>query len=194
MKSDKQQILSRIKEARPEEKPLPEIPSFGFQGADRIQAFQAELKRSHATSHVAADAADAARLIREAYPDARLIYSQLAQIPSSVDSLTPAALEKLDLAILKAGFAVADNGAVWISDESCPLRILPFIPQHLVVLVDPKQIKGNLHEAYAEFPRGAGFGVFITGPSKTGDIEQALVVGAQGPVSMTVVVVNDQLS
>jgi L-lactate dehydrogenase complex protein LldG len=52
-------------------------------------------------------------------------------------------------------------------------------------------IVSTMHEAYAKIADEAyGFGGFIGGPSKTADIEQALVLGAHGPLSMTVYLIK----
>jgi len=68
---------------------------------------------------------------------------------------------------------------------------LPFICQHLAVLLHKNDIVQTMHEAYATIGNNAyGFGLFIAGPSKTADIEQSLVLGAHGPKTMTVFVIN----
>ncbi len=114
----------------------------------------------------------------------------LAQIDS------PHALEDVDIAILPAEFAVAENGAVWISDAAVRWRVIYFLCQHLVLVVPSGQIVDHLHAAYDRLatsgPGGCSafaepqFGAFISGPSKTADIEQNLVVGAHGARSLTV--------
>ena len=63
-----------------------------------------------------------------------------------------------------------------------------FIPEALVILLDRKQIVSNMHEAYARKDFDTyDFGSFIAGPSKTADIEQALVIGAHGARDVTVI-------
>lgn len=103
----------------------------------------------------------------------------------------PHTLETLDVAILPGQFAVAENGAVWVTDRGLPHRVAYFIPQHLVLVVPSDQIVDNMHQAYERLSFAeVGFGVFISGPSKTADIEQSLVIGAHGPRSLTVLLVD----
>mgnify|MGYP001550094073 CR=1 FL=1 len=100
----------------------------------------------------------------------------------------PHELADLDVLILRGQFGVAENGAVWLSEKEIPIRIMPFITKHLVLVVDPASLVGNMHEAYDRIAdKHDEFGVFISGPSKTADIEQTLVIGAQGPLTLHVV-------
>jgi L-lactate dehydrogenase complex protein LldG len=101
----------------------------------------------------------------------------------------PHALEDLDFAILPGEFAVAENGAIWVTDRNLKQRVVYFITQHLVLVVAQDQILDNMYQAYERISFAQpGFGVFISGPSKTADIEQSLVIGAHGARSLTVYV------
>lgn len=124
--------------------------------------------------------------IQEAYPGVQRIANFVqGDAAANQELLKEAAL--LDVVVLKGQLGVAENGAVWLTDKDCVERVLPFITQHLILLVERSTLVGNMHEAYAVMGRqNPGYGVFIAGPSKTADIEQSLVIGAHGPRSLQV--------
>ncbi len=107
-------------------------------------------------------------------------------------------LEQLDVAVLRGAFVVAENAAVWLPEANMLHRALPFIAQHLVLVVSRDALVPNMHVAYQRIdPKRtgtpfAGYGTFIAGPSKTADIEQSLVIGAHGARSLMVVLTNPQ--
>ncbi|QDT54534.1 Lactate utilization protein C [Caulifigura coniformis] len=103
----------------------------------------------------------------------------------------PHLLEDVDFAILPGELAVAENAAVWVTDQNVPHRVLYFLPQHLALVVPVARLMHNMHEALAEVEPGRrAFGCFLAGPSKTADIEQSLVIGAHGARSLTVYLVD----
>ena len=125
-------------------------------------------------------------------------FKHLNRIVSPVDDLaaisdaadlqgSPHLLSNVDLAIFRAHFGVAENGAAWLTDTCMGDRALPFISQHIALVIQEKDILHTMHEAYERIGNSDHkFGTFIAGPSKTADIEQSLVLGAHGPKSMTV--------
>jgi len=104
----------------------------------------------------------------------------------------PHLLEGVDLAVVPGEFGVAENGAVWLTDTVLKeRRAVLFVTQHLILVVPAGELVHTMHDAYARLRLGApGFGLFIAGPSKTADIEQALVIGAHGARSATIVLVG----
>jgi L-lactate dehydrogenase complex protein LldG len=103
----------------------------------------------------------------------------------------PHQLENVDFAVLRGHFAVAENGAIWVTDDTVRHRVLYFIPQRLAIVVPASQIVHNMHEAYARIrPQDNRFSASISGPSKTADIEQSLVIGAHGARALTVYLVE----
>jgi len=109
--------------------------------------------------------------------------STIPDLPGDFDLNTvgePHQLDGIHTATLRARFGVCENGAVWMDEcELGPHRVLPFIAEHLFIVLNAVDLVANMHEAYARIGRiGKGFGLFLAGPSKTADIEQCLVVGA----------------
>jgi L-lactate dehydrogenase complex protein LldG len=106
-------------------------------------------------------------------------------------SQTATVLEPVHKAYIKASIGVAENGAVWIKESQMINRLLPFICQHLVIVLEKEKIVSSMHHAYQQINTfEEGFGVFLAGPSKTADIEQSLVIGAHGARSLTVYLIN----
>ncbi len=103
----------------------------------------------------------------------------------------PHHLENVDCAVLRGHFCVAENGAIWVTDDNVKHRVLYFIPQHISLVVPASQIVHNMHEAYSRITIGAHLlAGFISGPSKTADIKQSLVIGAHGARSLTLYLVD----
>lgn len=114
---------------------------------------------------------------------------ELSEITGKITELfaLPHTLQDVELAIINAHLGVAENGAVWIKEDPAYQRILPFICQHLAIVLQKPNIVATMHEAYDKISlEKYGFATFIAGPSKTADIEQSLVLGAHGPRTMTI--------
>ncbi len=90
-------------------------------------------------------------------------------------------LNSLETVLIEGQIGVAENGAIWLDESNFPNRLIPFITQQLIIILDSTQIVRDMHEAYRQINiECIGFGVFLSGPSKTADIEQSLVYGAHG--------------
>lgn len=115
----------------------------------------------------------------------------LGGLDNQVASFTASELEKVERVYIKGTVGVAENGAIWIYESQMINRLLPFICQHLIVVIDKKDIVPTMHHAYDSIDVAKeGFGAFIAGPSKTADIEQSLVIGAHGARSTTIYVIE----
>jgi L-lactate dehydrogenase complex protein LldG len=148
---------------------------------------------------------DVNNLIRELYPEAKEIASNLPEItiatrnPDEVGRARD--LNGTDVGVIRGCFGVAENGCVWIPQQMKEKAVC-FISENLIILLPKSQIVNNMHEAYRRLSsRDAqsgldqfdeyGYGTFISGPSKTADIAQVLVMGAQAARSATVLLLDE---
>ena len=135
-------------------------------------------------------------LISEQFNSTARIITSLAELSdiaeTEISQINPHDLENVDLAILSGEIAVAENGAIWVPEANTMQRVLPFITQHLALVVHKSMLVATMHQAYEIIgERDYGYSAFIAGPSKTADIEQSLVLGAHGPRSLMVFLVGE---
>ena len=173
---------------------LPTYNNFGIKFEDKFQTFSTMIE-SVGGKALVIDKADLDKTIKELYPDEKQIASNVEFCSlgnfeqNSYDDVHD--LRDIDLAVVKGNFAVAENGAIWMKNEENRHRALYFIAQNIVIIIDEKDILNNMHEAYEKINfENVGYGVFISGPSKTADIEQSLVIGAHGPKSGYVIFIK----
>ena len=140
---------------------------------------------------------DINELVKEMYPDAKEIASNLPEVtiatrnPDTVGRARD--LNGTDVGIIRGQFGVAENACVWIP-QTMKEKAVCFISENLVILLPKSQIVNNMHEAYKriEFDKEYdGYGTFISGPSKTADIAQVLVMGAQAARSATILLLPE---
>ena len=136
-------------------------------------------------------------LIRELFPDAKEIASNLPEITIATrnpDTIGRARdLNGTDVGVIRGKFGVAENACIWIP-QTMKEKAVMFISENLVILLPKSQIVNNMHEAYKriEFDKEYdGYGTFISGPSKTADIAQVLVMGAQAARSATILLLPE---
>src|SRR6516225_9432776 len=130
------------------------------------------------------------RFIRSLFPQAQVICSATPEITGTralSSGCEPADLADVDVGVVRAAFGVAETGSIWLSEQDLRVNALAYLAQHLVALLDPGDIVGNLHHAYRDSRfKTARYAVLVTGPSATADIEGVLIHGAQGVRSLTV--------
>lgn len=190
----KETILAKIKTNRPNLWPLPDVPIFETSAIDKKKLFIQILERGGSKVYCIDDISQIQKAIFTHFPEDKRMVSALPFLEriEGITTLHPDFYEGTEVAIIEGLIGVAENGALWVTEKELGnVRVLPFIAQHLVMVISEKNIVGTMHEAYKilGLPTTEGFGVFIAGPSKTADIEQSLVIGAQGARSLLVILI-----
>lgn len=185
--TSREKILSSIASNKPSLLTLPNVPI--FEGDGSIERFKTVLEGIGGRTVEVTSKDDCQTAIDKYYSDLKNVASNIvnASVVVNLDT-TKAVLEQIDLAVIQGEIGVAENGTIWVPESNMLNRALPFITQHLVLVLDKKNIVANMHQAYDKLEGVGGYGVFIAGPSKTADIEQSLVIGAHGARSMMVLI------
>ena len=189
--SNKEEILKRYRENVRERYDMPDLSDIrAITYPDPLVQFITMSQNVGGKVIEVKDGQDINDLIKEVYPDAKEIASNLPEVtiatrnPDTVEDASQ--LNGTDVGIIRGVFGVAENGCIWIPQQMKE-KVVCFISENLVILLRKSQIVNNMHEAYrrVEF-NDYGYGTFISGPSKTADIAQVLVMGAQAARSVTV--------
>jgi len=185
--SSRESILGAIRAITQEKKNLPELPSFGI--SEEIEtAFKKSIEGNK--GEILSEIEFLDWLSKSSWANVFSAVSVYATASTLELPQDPHELEDLNLAILEGQFGVAENGAIWLDDRQLTHRALPFITEHLVIVLRKSRLFPTLHQAYENIgDEHSGFGLFIAGPSKTADIEQSLVIGAHGAKSLRVVII-----
>ena len=183
-------ILDSIRANQPAAQPIPKIPHFHRnKPGDLVAAFCESIARM-AGVVVTDDAPDLDSFLRVKFPDARIICSA---IPEYDGTIRPAKFKRwseactIDVCVLRSPMGVAETGSVLLSDVELQVNTIAFLAHDLVILLDPKQIVANIHDAY-EHPyfKLRPYSVLMTGPSGSGDISGVVVHPAQAAKTLTV--------
>ncbi len=204
--SSKEDILKKYRANVREKFDMPDLSDIrGITYADPLLQFMNMTKSVGGNAIEVDKGADVNKLIRELYPDVKEIASNLPEItiatrnPDNVGRARD--LNGTDVGVIRGCFGVAENACVWIPQQMKEKAVC-FISENLVILLPKSQIVNNMHEAYRRLSeRDAksgldlfdeyGYGTFISGPSKTADIAQVLVMGAQAARSATVLLLDE---
>lgn len=194
----REKILEAVLKNQPPATSLPDISTFKGDTDNLTQQYIEVFKTIGGSARLVEDVAAVKELIRQQFDMSKRLITPIPEFTDIAELLLnevdPHSYEDIELAILPGHLGVGENGAVWLTDDVMGQRIIPYICQHLAVIISEETIVPTLHEAYEKIGVGDyGFGGFIGGPSKTADIEQALVLGAHGPLSMTVFIIEKKL-
>lgn len=191
----REKILQAVKKNKPQASPLPAIEDQSQQPENLRSAFIEGVQKLGANVIEVSGPIEINESVKKLYSEAEIIFSTIPGIINEgVDprqKSDPHHFADVEVLLLEGEIGVAENGAIWISEKKMIHRILPFITQHLVIFLKTETIVPTMHQAYIKLQSfNQGYGVFIAGPSKTADIEQSLVIGAHGPLSLTVLLAD----
>lgn len=195
--TSRERILAAVKAHRPAAVPHPAAleTAPALPRSELVDRFTAAIRTAAGTCTVVRRT-DLARSIAERVASYPTVASTLDEpvgaslVPSP--ATVSAVLAAVDVMVCPGTIGVAESGAVWVTEAQMGHRAAPFLAEHLVLVVPVDGLVVDLEEAYRRLRiEEEAFGVWIAGPSKTADIEQSLVIGAHGPRSLLVLLVED---
>lgn len=192
--SSREEILNRIRQHQTDiSASPPKVPNFFDKSVDIIDAFKKSLLIMGGTLLPVGDA-DPLQALKEKIKNVNVICSMVPEIKGNRElneQNLPKELDDIDYAIVRASFGVAETGSICLTEKNLMINTLGYLPQHLIVLLDPAKIVYNLHDAYAQPEwHSVNYASLHSGPSATADIEGVLIRGAQGVRSLSVLLIS----
>jgi L-lactate dehydrogenase complex protein LldG len=192
--SSREKILAAIAYNKPALTPVSGIKLQGIQEADLLEKFTATAIGIGSKVFKVDDFNSIEKILLQHFKKPVRMISNVKELAhlsdgTNLERSSPHSFADVDLTILSSSLAVAENSALWLTEDCLGQRVVPFITQHLALIIRKESIVPTMHEAYEQIGlKEYGYGVFIAGPSKTADIEQSLVLGAHGPRSLWIFV------
>jgi L-lactate dehydrogenase complex protein LldG len=184
-------ILDSIRANQPAAQPMPTIPRFHRNKPGDLAAAFCESVARMAGFVVTDDVPDLDAFVRNKFPDVKTICSATREYAGTI---RPGAFERwseastIDVCVLRSPMGVAETGSVLFSDIELQVNTVAFLAHDLVVLLDPKQIVADVHDAYEhQYFKLRPYSVLMTGPSGSGDISGIVVHPAQAAKTLTVI-------
>lgn len=192
----KNEILNRIRAGKLKLCPLPDVPMYGYPGnplddfVEHLLSFDGKAIKFKTRE----DAVSWLKTRPEMDSTKMTIYSATDGVEGNVseDELTDLHnAHNIETCVAESSMGVGEMGSVWVTDESLKHAACALLSRRLFIFLDSKKIIAGLHDAYASLRLADHqYGSFYTGPSATADIEAVHITGAQGPLSLTVMVYN----
>ncbi|MBV8176871.1 MAG: LUD domain-containing protein [Verrucomicrobia bacterium] len=186
----REQILGNVRKNHPANRELPAIPAFHREPESLVSVFERSLKYM-AGVFVGSPPPDFSAYVHKAFPQAKNICSA---VPEYSGNKTPedyrnwADATDIDVTIVRSPLGVAETGSVLLTESELRVNTIGFLAHDIVILLDPKNIIENIHDAY-QHPafRESKYAVLMTGPSGSADIGGKTVHPAQGVMTLTVI-------
>ena len=145
--SSRESILEKIKANKPSLLDLPKIDKdiFVDPKEDQLVKFKKMIEAVGGNLIAIASRSEMTPKLIELFPVAKNNYSHILEASgfSSIDISEiqkPQELDDLDVLVLEGEIGVAENGAIWIPEEKIPVRVLPFITKHLILVLESSKI------------------------------------------------------
>jgi len=184
------EILNSVLKNQPTHRELPQVPMFHRNPESLVSVFEKSLKYM-AGEFVDRPPSDFAAYLRNKFPDAKIICSAVPEYSGNrkpEDYTNWADAHDIDVTIVRSPLGVAETGSVLLSEKELRVNAIGFLAHDIVILLDPKNIVENIHDAY-QHPafQEAKYAVLMTGPSGSADIAGTTVHPAQGVMTLTVI-------
>jgi L-lactate dehydrogenase complex protein LldG len=186
----REHILASVRKNQPVDRELPAVPAVHRPSESLVSAFERALNYM-AGEFVGAPPSDFSAYLHEKFPHAKRICSAVPEYagnrkPEDYGHWPEAA--DIDVTIVRSPLGVAETGSVLLTENELRVNTIGFLAHDIVILLDPKAIVENLHDAYQHRAfRESNYAVLMTGPSGSADIGGQTVHLAQGVMALTVI-------